>query len=174
MILNRDDVGFGPQKAVIAFHEDAVGEFERMVDYKQDLAGRAELDDGVLKKDVLALAKAGVALVVVLGGAVVAVTLGAITVVVVAVIAMTQGAAEFDRNPHRRGVGKESCQAADDVQFWSASSCLVGQCNLNPGGVEQSSFSAFLVWKSCEETRFCCIGIPWCTVYAKNEKDMPR
>src|ERR1700733_201071 len=167
MILNRDDVGFGPQKAVIAFHEDAVGEFERMVDDKQDLAGRAELDDGVLKKDVLAL-------VVVLGGAVVAVTLGAIPVVVVAVIAMTEGAAEFNRNPHRRGVGKESRQAADDVQFWSASSCLVGQCNLNPGGVEQSSLSAFLIWKSCEETLFCLIGIPWCTVYAKNGKDMPR
>jgi hypothetical protein len=22
----------------------------------------------------------------------------------------------------------------DDVLFWSASSCLVGHCNLNPGG----------------------------------------
>ena len=149
MVLNRDDVGFGAQKAVVTFDEDAVGKFEWMVDYKQHFAARAELDDGVLKKDILAGVRTGVDLVVAMA---VAGSVVAVTVVAVAVITTTHGAAEFDRNPHRRGVGKESRQAVDDIKFWSASRCLVGHYNLNPGGVEQSSLPAFLVWKSCEET----------------------
>ncbi|HSZ64410.1 MAG TPA: hypothetical protein VK828_21605 [Terriglobales bacterium] len=124
VILNRDDIGFGAQKAVSTFDEDTVGEFERAVNHKQDFSRRAKLDDGVLKKDLLAWAPDRVVLVV----AVVLVTVS------IAVAAFAECATEFDRDTHGRGVGKESGQAVDDVLFWSASSCLVGHCNLNPGG----------------------------------------
>lgn len=126
MILNRDDVGFGAQKTVITFNEDAVGKFERAINHKQDFARRAELDHRVLEKDLLALVWGGVALVV----AIAAVSVS----IAIAVIAFAKGAAEFDRDTHRRGVGKESRQTIDDLLFWSASCCLVGHCNLDPGG----------------------------------------
>jgi hypothetical protein len=142
VILNRDDIGLGAQKAVVTFNEDAVGKFERAINRKQDFARRAKLNDGVLKKDVLGLVRGRVAW---------AVAVAAVTVSI-AVVAWAKGAAEFDRDTHGRGVGKESRQAIDDVLFWSASRCLIGHCNLNPGGVEQSSLPVFLVWKSCEET----------------------
>ena len=95
MILNRDDGGFGAKRAVVRFDEDAVGKFQRTVDHKQNFARRAELDDGVLKKNAFVFVGAGTAVA----------------------IAVAMGAAEFDGNPHRRGIGKEPGQAADDVWF---------------------------------------------------------
>jgi hypothetical protein len=132
VILNRDDIGFGAQESVGTFDEDAVGELEWMVDDKQNLVRRAELDDGVLKKDLLDWGRDGVRLLIAMAGAVVAVR-----VMAAAVAGFVLGAAEFNRNPHWRGVRKESRQAADDIRFWSARRCLVGHCNLDPGGIEQ-------------------------------------
>ncbi len=105
MILNRDDGGFGVQRAVVRFDEDAIGKFQRTVDHKQNFARRAELDDGVLKKNAFVLVGAGAAIA----------------------FGVAMGAAELDGNPHRRGFGKEPSQAANDVRFTSVSSCLVGQ-----------------------------------------------
>jgi hypothetical protein len=62
MILNRNDGGFGAQRAVVAFDKDAIGKFQRVVDHKQNFARRAELDDGVLKKNAVAFAGTGVCL----------------------------------------------------------------------------------------------------------------
>jgi hypothetical protein len=41
-------------------------------------------------------------------------------------VAIAGVAAELDGDPHRRGSGKETGQAAYNVRFTSASSCLVG------------------------------------------------
>jgi hypothetical protein len=111
MILNRDHGGFGAQRPVVAFDEHVIGELQRTGDHEQNFVRRAELDDRVLKKFVLAFVGAG-------GAIAVAVSIS------VAVVAMA--AAELDGNPHRRGFRKEPRQAAYDVWFWSASSCLVG------------------------------------------------
>src|ERR1700691_282339 len=89
MILHRDYGSLGVKRAVAAFDDDAVGEFQRMVDDKQNFARRAKLDDGVLKEnDALVFLGTGVA------------------VAIVIVIAIAGSAAQFDGNPHRRGFGK--------------------------------------------------------------------
>jgi len=95
MVLNRDHGCFGVKRAVIAFDEDAIGEFQRVVNRKQDFARCAELDDGILKKDVVAVSSAG-------------------TVSVDIILAVALGAAEFDGDPHRRGFRKEPGQPVYD------------------------------------------------------------
>ena len=100
MILNRDYGGFGVERAVLAFDQDAIGKFQRTIDRKQGFARRAEFDDGVLDEDAVVwvggLVRAGIAI----------------------------AAAELDGNPHGRGFGKEPGQAAYNVLFESVRSCL--------------------------------------------------
>jgi hypothetical protein len=138
MILNRDHGGFGVKRAVVAFEEDAIGKFQRTVDPEQNFARGAELDDGVLKKNIL-------------------VFVGSRIVISVAV---ALGAAEFDGNPHRSGFGKEPSQAAYDVWFKSASSCLVGHGNLNPGGAGAGEPPPLPGLEELRGDSFCLIGIP--------------
>src|SRR6202051_4006259 len=107
MILNRDHEGVVMKRAVVACDQDAIGELQRTVEHKQNFLRRAELDDGVLKKNVLILVFAG-------GG--VAISVGTAVAVSVAVSVVTAlGAAELDRDSHRSGIGKEPGQAAYDV-----------------------------------------------------------
>src|ERR1700674_3745435 len=124
MILNRDHECFGVKRAVIAFYQDAIGELQRTVEHKQTFLRRAELDDGVLKKDVLAC--------LFVGGHIAIATAAAVSGAVVTIL----GAAELDRDPHRSGIGKEPGQAAYDVWFERASSCLVGHGRPRPGSLE--------------------------------------
>src|ERR1700686_329520 len=103
MILNRDHERFGMKRTVLAFDQDAIGELQRTVEHKQNFLRRAELDDGVLKKDVLGCRFVGGLIAVAVGTAV------SVSVSVVTAL----GAAELDRDPHGSSVGKESGQAAD-------------------------------------------------------------
>src|SRR5271166_664644 len=139
MILNRYYRGFGAKRAVNAFEQNTIGEFQRTVDHKQDFVRRTELDDGVLKVSVLAFDGAGLS---------VGVTVGfAMTIAIYFFMRRTTacGAAQLDGYPHRCGFGKEPGQAAYDIGFVRASSSLVGHSNLNPGGVAaaESSSSRF-------------------------------
>ena len=67
------------QRAVIAFNEDAIGKFQRVVDHKQDFVRRAKLNDGVLEKDIFVFAGIAVAIAVAIA------------------VGMDMSAAEFDR-----------------------------------------------------------------------------
>src|SRR5260370_7462402 len=115
MILNRHYECFGMKRAVVAFDQDAIGELQRTVEYKQNFARRPELDDGVLKKDVLVL--------VFVGGSI---------AISVAVAAVALRAAELDRDPDWSGIGKEPGQAAYDAWFQSPSGPLLGHCKPPP------------------------------------------
>jgi hypothetical protein len=120
MILNCDYGGFGVERAIVAFDQDMVREFQRAVDYEQDFAWRSELDDSLLQKSVLLVA---VMVVVVVGtycvGADVAV---AVVIILIVAITVDRGPAELDRNPNRSGFGEESSQSAYDFLFESTSS----------------------------------------------------
>src|ERR1700682_1240142 len=141
MILNRDHECFGVKRAVIAFYQDAIGELQRTVEHKQNFVRRAELDDGVLKKDALAC--------LFVGGHIAIATAVAVSVAVVTIL----GAAELDRDPHRSGIGKEPGQAAYDVWFERASSCLVGHGKTSTPESGAAESPLFPVWKNCGETR---------------------
>ena len=100
MILHCDYGCLGVQRAVIAFDQDAIGEFQWPVNRKQNFARCAELDYGVLEKDVFVFTGVEVA--------------SCVAVAISVAIAVAAGAAEFDRDPHRCGFGKELGQAAYD------------------------------------------------------------
>jgi hypothetical protein len=137
MILNRDHEGFGTKRAVVAFDQDAIGELQRTVEHKQDFVLRAELDDGVLKKNVLGWLFVG----------------GLIAIAPAVSVVTALGAAELDWDPHRSGVGKEPGQAAYDVWFERASSCLVGHGKTSTPEFGAAEPPLFPVWKNCRETR---------------------
>src|SRR3981189_1365866 len=101
MILHRDHECFGMKRTVRAFDEDAIGEFQRTVEHKQNFVRRAELDDGVLEKNILALA-------LLFAGAQIGVSIATLSAAVTVVLA----AAEPDGDPHRSGFGKEPPQSA--------------------------------------------------------------
>src|SRR3982074_1607253 len=100
MILNRNHKCFGMKRAVVAFDENAIGEFQRTVEHKQNFVRRAELDDGVLEKNILALA-------LLFAGAQIGFSIATLSAAVTVVLA----AAEPDRNPHPSGFGKEPRQS---------------------------------------------------------------
>src|SRR5258708_513607 len=135
MILNRDHECFGVKRAVVAFYQDAIGELQRTVEHKQNFMRRAELDDGVLKKDVLVCLFVG----------------GHIAISVA--VAVNNRPAELNRDSHRNGFRKESSQAASDVWFERASSCLVGHGKTSTPESGAAESPLFPVWKNCEETR---------------------
>src|ERR1700730_18345366 len=143
MILNRDHERFGMKRAVVAFDQDAIGELQRMVEYKQNFVRCAELDDGVLKKNVLILVFAGGHIAI----------SDSICTAIAASVAINNGAAELDRDPHRSGFGKEPGQAAYDVWFERASSCLVGHGKTSTPESGAAESPLFRVWKNCGETR---------------------
>ena len=125
--------------AVVALDQDAIGEFQRTVDRKQNLARRAELDDGVLKKDTLVCVSGDAAAVS---------------------AAAAIGAAESDGNPHWRGIGKEPSQAAYDIWFKSASSCLVGHGKPQSRGTWSRRASPLPGLEELQGDSFCLIAIP--------------
>src|SRR6202140_5866153 len=98
MILNRDHECFGVKRAVIAFYQDAIGELQRTVEHKQNFLRRAELDDGVLKKDVLGCRFVGGLIAIAIGTAV------AVSVSVSVSVVTALGAAELDRDSHGSGI----------------------------------------------------------------------
>src|SRR6266852_561098 len=143
MILNGDHECFGMKRAVVAFDQDAIGELQRTVEHKQNFVRRAELDDGVLKKDVFVLVFAGGEIAI-----------GTAVAVSVAVsVGINDSAAELDRDPHRSGFGKEPGQAAYDVWFERASSCLVGHGKTSTPEFGAAESPLFPVWKNYGETR---------------------
>ena len=121
MILHRDHGGFGAQRPVIAFDKHAIGKLQRLVDRKQDFARSPELNDGFLQEAGFVFLRARFS--------------AAIAVPCTVAVA----AAKSYRNPHRNGPRKESRQAADDIRFERANSCLVGHENLDPGELGQAS-----------------------------------
>src|ERR1700675_4214449 len=145
MILKRDHERFGMKRTVLAFDQDAIGELQRTVEDKQNFLRRAELDDGVLKKDVLGCRFVGGLIAVAVGTAV------AVSVSVSVVTAL--GAAELDRDSHGSGIGKEPGQAAYDVWFERASSCLVGHGKTSTTEFGDARSPLFPVWTNCGATR---------------------
>ncbi len=150
MILNRDHGGFGAQRAVFAFDQDAIGELERAVDGKQDFVGRAELDDGVLDKDAAVLVEVFFLEVFAGLGMGIAVGIG---------IGIGIGAAELDGNPHGSGLGKEPGQPANDIWFESVSGCLVRHGESSTPEVEQTRLCVFASLEEVTRDLFCFIGI---------------
>src|SRR6202043_1688379 len=110
---------------------------------------RAELDDGVLKKNVLGLVFAGGLIAIGVGIGIAVATAVSVSVSIVTAL----GAAELDRDPHRSRVGKEPGQAAYDVWFERASSCLVGHGKTSTPEFGAAESPLFPVWKNCGETR---------------------
>src|ERR1700675_4117277 len=149
MILNGDHESFGMKRAVVAFNQDAIGELQRTVERKQNFVGRPELDDGILKKNVLVCLFVGGLIAIAIGTAVAVSVAVAVAVAVVTAL----GAAELDRDPHGSGIGKEPGQAGNDVWFERASSCLVGHGKTSTPEFGAAESPLFPVWKDCGETR---------------------
>src|SRR5216684_5953148 len=145
MILHGDHECFGMKRAVVAFDQDAIGELQRTVEHKQNFVRRAELDDGVLKKDVLGCLFVGGLIAIAVGTAV--------SVSVAVSVGIDDSAAELDRDSHGSGFRKEPGQAAYDVWFERASSCLVGHGKTSTPEFGAAESPLFPVWKNCGETR---------------------
>jgi hypothetical protein len=108
VILNRDHGGLSAQRAVITFEENAIGKFQRMIDNKKDFARRAKLDDSVLKEDIFVFGQVGASIAI-------AATIAIAAIAISVRVAIGMRPAKPDRDPHRRGLGKEFRQAANDV-----------------------------------------------------------
>src|ERR1017187_10743356 len=149
MILNRDHRRLGMKRTVAAFDQDIIAKFQRMIDGKQDFLRRAVLDHGLLQQNAVAFVSGPTA------------------------ISVAMNAAELDGNPHRAGLGKEFGQAADNVRFESASSCLVRHSRTSIRGSWSSRVSPLAGWKELRGDSLCFLAIYLCTSPAKNLKVMP-
>ena len=77
----------------------------------------------------------------------------AVAISIAVSVAVNNRPAELDRDPHRSGIGKEPGQAAYDVWFERASSCLVGHGKTSTPESGAAESPLFPVWKNCGETR---------------------
>lgn len=161
MILNCHYRSFFSKCAIVALDEHAVSEFQRLIDCKQDFTFCPKLDDGVLNERFTGFAD----VLIVVG-----------LVIIADAIATVVNSTKLDRNSHRCGIGKKSCQTANNVRFKRTRDCLVRQnYDLGPKAaaknLEQSSPSLPGLEEHQEDSR-CVIGIPRCTLRAINLKVM--